>query len=69
VKNWFQNLAFKFNLRRYTMVQNLDAEQIISQIFDTQVTHASNAWHRGKLDQCHNLLGGTPQQNTFPAKK
>lgn len=35
-----------------------EAEQISFQIFDNQVTNASNAWHRGKLDQCHNLLGG-----------
>lgn len=35
-----------------------ESDQIISQIFDNQVTNASNAWHRGKLDKCHNLLGG-----------
>ena len=42
-----------------TVVHNLDTEQMVIQIFDTQVMHASNAWLRGQLDQCHHLLGGT----------
>ena len=48
------------------MIQNLDAAQIISQIFDMDVTRASNAWHLGKLDQCHNLLGGVCLPPSLP---
>lgn len=41
------------------MMKVISNDQLISHIFDISVTQASNAWHLGKLDQCHNLLGGT----------
>ena len=40
-----------------TVVHNLDTEQTGSQIYDTQVLHASNAWLQGHMDQWHKLLG------------
>ena len=39
------------------MVHNLDTEQTGSQIYDTQVLHASSAWLQGHMDQWHKLLG------------
>jgi len=36
-----------------TVVHNLDTEQTGSQIHDTQVLHASNAWLQGHMDQWH----------------
>jgi len=40
-----------------SVVHNLDTEQTGSQIYDTQVLHASNAWLQGHMDQWHKLLG------------
>jgi len=39
-----------------TVVHNLDTEQTGSQIYDTQVLHASSAWLQGHMDQWHKLL-------------
>jgi hypothetical protein len=37
-----------------TVVHNLDTEQIVTQIYDTQVLHASSAWLQGHMDQWQN---------------
>jgi len=40
-----------------TVVHNLDTEQTGSQIYDTQVLHASYAWLQGHMEQCQTLIG------------